>query len=63
MLESRLDGLERDIRKGAAVPQIFHVAAAFAIKRMEQRIVLAIELQRFDPEPLAQRQDRTPGSP
>src|SRR5580704_1828106 len=56
MAEGLLDGLERHIGKGPAVAQIFHVAPAFAIEWMEQRIVLAIKLQRFDPDALAQRQ-------
>ena len=50
-----LDGVERHIGKSAAIVQIFHMLTAGAIERLQQRIGLAVELERLQPDPVAQR--------
>ena len=45
---------DRRIGKPAAIPDIFHVAVIACIEFVKQRVVLAVEYQFPDAEPLAQ---------
>src|SRR3954471_18149070 len=50
------DRIDRHVGVGAALAQVFHVAAVVLVERMEDRVAAAVELERLDAEFLAQPQ-------
>jgi hypothetical protein len=51
----RLDCFKWNIGESSAIAQILHVTASLAVKGMKQRILPAIELERFQSDPFAKR--------
>src|SRR5262245_32076139 len=53
-LERLLDRGDGDVRESAALAHVLHVAPAGGVVRVEQRVLAAIELERPDPEAIAE---------